>query len=102
MKFYPRKYKFNEQEEATVYRYSYRTTGEGPEVLETKFEEQRYTGTLNWITGKGPVSILLSEQGNGIPVSPTGLPVDCQVPLFNRSFTLQTLFFSLKLLVFLP
>ena len=55
MKLYPRKYKFNKQKEATVYRYSYRIIGEGPEALETKFEEQWYTGWLNRTTDEGPV-----------------------------------------------
>ena len=46
---------FIKQEERTVYRYSYRITGEGPVALENKFEEQRYTGWLNRTTGEGPV-----------------------------------------------
>ena len=76
--------KFYNQMKEPDFRYTHRITGGGPEVLETKFEEQRYTSTLNWIIGEGPVSILLSEQGNGIPVSPTGLLVDCQ-PTFQSS-----------------
>ena len=36
---------------------------------------------------------LISNTWNNIPMSPTGLPVDCQVPQFNRPFILQTLYF---------
>ena len=68
---------FIAQEEETVYRYSYRITDEGPEDLKHNFEEQRYTGWLNRITGEGPVCFLLPEQSNGISVSPAGLPIDC-------------------------
>ena len=92
MKFLQENTSFITQNEETVYRYSYRITDEGPEDLETKFEEEWYTGRLNRITGEGPVCCQLSEQGIGIPVKPTGLPVDYQVPIFNRPFTLQTLF----------
>ena len=93
---------FDEQEEATVYQYTYRITDEGPEDLKHNFEEQRYTGWLYRITGEAPVCFLLSEQGIGIPVKPTGLPVDCQVPLFNRPFTSQKFIFPHKSLVSLP
>ena len=55
MKFLQKNTSFIAQEEEIVYRYSYRITDEGPEVLETKFEEQRYTGWLNRITGEGLV-----------------------------------------------
>ena len=83
--FSPKKYKFSWAGGGNgiliyIYIYIYRITDGGPEVLETKSEKQRYTGLLNQIIAEGPVSILLSEQSNGIPVSPTGLPVDCQVP----------------------
>ena len=93
MIFLQRNASFHRQEEEPEYQYVYRITGRGPEVLETKSKKQWYTGWLNRITGEGPVNILLSEQSNGIPVSPTGLLVDCQVPQFNRPFILQMLYF---------
>ena len=55
MIFLQEKASFIKQEERTVYRYSYRITGEGPEASENKVEEQRYTGWLNRTTGEGPV-----------------------------------------------
>ena len=47
---------FIKQVDRTVYRYLYRTTGEGPVASVNKFEEQWYTGWLNRTTGEGPVS----------------------------------------------
>ena len=92
---------FITQGHIAVYRYMYRTTGEGPEDLENKFERQRYTGGSTGLPVKVQCVSKQRKQSTGLPVKPTGLPVDCQVPHITEPLHFKMLYFPPKTSVFL-